>query len=85
MFAEMLFNRYSYAKGRRACIPLTCFFMFSTAMLPGFRSERRGAAGGGLFAFSGGFAESQTRQEENKRKDKEEYVKRVEELGKFEE
>jgi hypothetical protein len=58
--------------------------MLSPTILPGFRSERRGAGGGGLFAFSGGFAESQTRQEENKRKDKEEYRKRFEELGKFE-
>jgi hypothetical protein len=59
------------------------YIIFFTLPRPDFRAQRTRDSGGGLSAFSGAFAESQSRQEENKRKENEEYLKRVRELGEF--
>lgn len=52
----------------------------------GYRYQRSGGAGKGVFTFSDGFAESQARQANNterQRKENEEYEKRKRELGSF--
>jgi len=51
----------------------------------GYREQRSGAFGGGVYTFSDGFAESQKRQEENQKKQQavnEAYQERVRQLGK---
>lgn len=50
----------------------------------GYRDQRAGADGGGVYTFSGGFAESQERQAENARhqqRKNEAYIRRVQEFG----
>jgi hypothetical protein len=86
MFEEMIFGRFSRAKGQRKQ-----FFMFhvfvaivSQRIPLGYRHQRSGATGGGIYAFSGGFAESQQRQSENtesQRREREAYEKRLREFG----
>jgi len=52
----------------------------------GYRYERSGSAGTGLYAFSGDFATSQRRQAFNadrQRKEKEAYERRLRDLGRF--
>lgn len=50
----------------------------------GYRHQRSGGAGAGVYSFSGDFAESQKRQQSNSERqarDKEEYEKRRREFG----
>jgi hypothetical protein len=66
------------------CSPLFHIDASFLRVLLGYRSQRAGAAGGGVFAFSGGYAEAQQRQAENaarQAKEYEEYKQRVRDFG----
>jgi hypothetical protein len=89
MFEEMLKNAYSREKGRRMSRSPICVIYFAH-MISGYFHQRRGAYGANVYTYSGDFAarqaETRRKQEENARKQHEarqEYLKRVAELGMF--
>lgn len=66
------------------CLPLFIFSRRCDNLCPGYRSQRAGAAGGGVYAFSEGLAEAQRRQSENAARQanaKQEYEQRVRDFG----
>lgn len=74
-------GRYSYSTGQRK---LDCHPSRKTDRSVGYRYQRSGKASEFVYAFSGGFAESQKRQQDNQARQKseqDEYLKRVREFG----
>jgi hypothetical protein len=84
VFHEVFLGRYTHARGQRMSITVLYLHVIFTPLYLGYRSQRAGADGGGVFTFSGGFAEAQRRQAENaarQAREHEEYKNRVREFG----
>jgi hypothetical protein len=85
MFTESLFNRYSRAKGQRESPKFLFICLIVTSFVIGYRHQRSGAGGTGVYTFSSDFAASQ-RQASNtdcQTKEKEAYEERMRDLGTF--